>query len=113
MLNSNRTPPPDARADLPTNINAQQRPATRTSSPLGLVLVNLIAPGSALILLGREWLGLAVAALFAVLVQMAIWQTWIIPMAFHPWIRYAATLGAAVVWLAAQQLLRQHLRDRG
>ena len=35
-------------------------------------VINLVAPGSGLVLLRREWLGLAVAALFAVLGQVVV-----------------------------------------
>ncbi len=73
------------------------------------ILLNLLLPGSGLILLRREWLGAAIAVLFGLLAEVAIWGCLIAPASLPTWTVTASLIAAAVIWLAAQFLLRRQL----
>jgi hypothetical protein len=80
------------------------------------IVLNLLVPGTGLILVRREWLGAALAALFGVLVQTGLWGCLIEPARMPTWLVAACLAGGTLVWLAAQYLLRQRLvlmRDPG
>ena len=73
------------------------------------IVLNLFVPGTGLILARREWLGVALAALFGVLVQLGLWGCLIEPARVPIWLAGACLAGGALVWLAAQYLLRRRL----
>jgi tetratricopeptide (TPR) repeat protein len=80
------------------------------------IVLNLFLPGTGLILARREWLGVTLAALFGVLVQLGLWGCLIEPARVPAWLAAACLAGGALVWLAAQYQLRQRLvqmRDPG
>ena len=72
--------------------------------------LNLIAPGVGSVVLRREWLGLALALLFALLGQVALWGLWITPATAPYALSVAAGVGAGVVWAGAQWLAWSHAR---
>jgi hypothetical protein len=67
--------------------------------------VNLAVPGAGLILLRREWLGFALAMLFCLCAQIALWGLLIVPASIPGWITTAAFAGVGLVWIAAQYSL--------
>jgi len=73
-------------------------------------VINLVAPGSGLVLLRREWLGLAVAALFAVLGQVVVLGWWVVPLDVPRWMPWVAGAVAVVLWAHAQWLLHCRIR---
>ena len=72
---------------------------TRKLVALGL---NAIAPGAGLIVLRREWLGVVLALLFVVLLQMSLWGLFIVPEEFAGPATWTSLVAAVGVWLAAQ-----------
>ena len=68
------------------------------------IVVNLAVPGGGLIILRREWLGLAIALLFALFGQIAIFGWLIVPLDVPGWMTWTATISAAAIWIAAQWL---------
>lgn len=74
-------------------------------------ILNLIVPGAGLIALRREWLGLAVAMLFAVLAQIALLGWLVIPVTISRWVSIGAGIAAAGVWWWGQWLTLQRIRQ--
>lgn len=68
------------------------------------LISNLVLPGAGLILLRREWLGLAHACLFCLAAHFAIWGYWIVPAALPPWLPPSAVALAGIVWVTSQLL---------
>lgn len=67
-------------------------------------LLNVILPGTGLIIRRREWLGLSLAMVFSISVQVAIAGSLIAPETVPFWlVRLAAALGA-VSWFLSQYL---------
>jgi len=78
----------------------------------GLTIVcNLIVPGSGLIRLRREWFGLSIALLYAILAHAAAMGLLLVPATIPAWLTKAAVAAAALVWLGGQWQL--WLRIRG
>ncbi len=74
------------------------------------ILSNLLIPGSGLILLRREWLGLATALLFGAAVQTVLAGTLVVPESV-PGLLTAGCVGVAVtVWLTSQWQMVVRLR---
>ncbi len=71
---------------------------------------NLLVPGCGLIVLRREWLGLAVAALYGLLGEVVLLGTLIVPGTVPAWVTTACVTGAVLVWLGAQWRLFVGLR---
>lgn len=67
--------------------------------------MNIVVPGSGLILLGRLWLGTVLAGAFMLGVQGVVCGLLIAPAVVVPGITLAAGLLAVAVWLAAQRML--------
>lgn len=70
-------------------------------SGIGIAL-NVIVPGSGMVLVRRERWGTALAFLFCALGQVALFGGWITPASIPRSMTYPALVGAAVVWVAAQ-----------
>jgi len=66
------------------------------------ILCNLLVPGSGLIILRREWLGVSTALLFTILAQGALLGALVLPAAVPVWLTTACFAGALLVWLGAQ-----------
>ncbi len=78
-------------------------------TPLALVC-NAIIPGSGLIILRREWLGLAAAALFGVFGQIALLGLLLLPATIPAWLTTLSFSAAVFVWLGAQWRLAVRIR---
>jgi hypothetical protein len=74
------------------------------------ILCNLIVPGSGLIVLRREWLGLAAAVLFGVLGQIVLLGLLVVPAAIPGWMTTLSLSAAVFVWLGAQWQLLVRIR---
>lgn len=68
-------------------------------------IVNLLVPGSGMILLRREWLGITLAALFTVVAQIAILGYWVVPLDIPRWLTTTGAVVTIAVWLLAQWLV--------
>lgn len=66
--------------------------------------LNLIIPGTGLIFLRREWLGMWMAFVFAICCNLALAGRLITPEAVPPWLTLTATLLAVFTWILAQYL---------
>lgn len=84
-------------------------PGARTRRRWALVL-NAVAPGVGLVVFRREWLGLAIALLFSLLAQVALWGWWITPATIPVLVSAAAGVAAGVVWAGAQWLACMYAR---
>lgn len=77
---------------------------------LTAVFMNLTVPGSGLILLGRAWLGFALAVWFCLATVVAVSGRYIAP-AMMPWGLTAASAALALTaWLLGQGLLVSRVR---
>ena len=72
--------------------------------------LNVLLPGSGLILARRSWLGFVLALLFTGCAQVTLWGAWIAPEMVSSPLLAAAAGGGALLWLAAQGLLLRQLR---
>jgi hypothetical protein len=68
-------------------------------------LLNLLLPGTGLILRRREWLGFLVAVVFGLLGNLALAGLLIAPEALPGWLIRSALGGAGLVWISAQAML--------
>ena len=75
------------------------------------LVCNVIVPGSGLIVLRREWLGVAVAILFGFLAEMVLLGVLIVPATIPPWVTALCFSTAVFVWLGAQWRLWVRLRS--
>jgi len=76
--------------------------------------MNVVVPGTGLILLGRQWLGLALAVWFGLAVEIAVCGWLIAPATMPAFMTLTAASFAGIAWVLAQRLcLRRvrHLRD--
>ncbi len=73
-------------------------------------MLNVVIPGAGLVIVRREWLGLALALLFGVFAQIAIFGWWIVPEDIPRLLQVVAAAGVGGTWLGAQALLVQRLR---
>jgi hypothetical protein len=74
------------------------------------VILNVLAPGAGLILLGRAWTGLVVALLFAVCAELALCGVAISPAGVPAWLTLSTGVLAAGTWLLGQGMLRDRIR---
>jgi len=72
--------------------------------------VNMIAPGAGLAILRREWFGLTIAVLFALLAQTAAYGLLIDPTAVRDDVAKACVVAAGAVWFVAQGLTIARMR---
>jgi hypothetical protein len=77
---------------------------------LPCTILNLLVPGSGLIVARREWLALSLAFLYTVLAQIALVGVLIAPNLVPDWLIAVASGGAGLVWLLAQWLLLRAFR---
>jgi hypothetical protein len=82
-------------------------PVRRFRTAIGM---NALVPGTGLIALGRVWLGIALAAWFALGAEVAACGVLIAPASIPRWIAWAAGLLAGAAWLVGQSLLMSHVR---
>ncbi|MBX3394560.1 MAG: hypothetical protein KF841_04245 [Phycisphaerae bacterium] len=73
-------------------------------------IINLVLPGLGLVLLRKEWLGAAVAMLFAICVNITIAGFVIAPDAIPVWLSGVAGGLGCVVWAFSQAACRKQLR---
>ena len=66
-----------------------------------VLLLNAIIPGAGLVVLRREWLGLANSILFAVFALIFIFSRWITPSDIPAWASYLSLAGVIVVWIGS------------
>lgn len=77
---------------------------------LPTVVMNLIVPGTGLMMLGRAWLGLALAVWYALAAEVAIAGQLIAPAIVQRWWVLAAGGFALAAWIVAQGLLTSRIR---
>jgi len=65
-------------------------------------LLNVLFPGSGLVLLRREWLGLVLAFFFASCISLYIAGTWIAPVVMPVWLVYTCLVLSVCCWGFAQ-----------
>ena len=74
------------------------------------IALNLLLPGSGLILARRACLGFALAMLYTGCAQVTLWGTWIAPEMVSSLLLAVASGAAALLWILAQGLLLRQLR---
>jgi hypothetical protein len=72
--------------------------------------MNLIVSGTGLILLGRPWLGLALAVWFTLGIEAALCGGLVAPAAIPSWLTWLASASALAGWVMAQVLLVMRIR---
>jgi hypothetical protein len=75
------------------------------------IICNLVVPGSGLIVLRREWFGVAVAVLFGILAEVVLLGVLIVPATIPPWVTTLCFSAALFVWLGGQWRLWVRLRS--
>lgn len=78
-----------------------------------VLLLNALVPGAGLVVLRREWLGLATSILFAVFALIFIFSRWITPSDIPGWASYLALIGLVLVWAGSQAFVVQRGRFLG
>jgi hypothetical protein len=73
-------------------------------------LLNLVVPGSGMILLRREWLGFVAAILFSLLAALAIVGRWVVPRDVPPLLVAVSGWAAVGVWGLTQWLVHRRAR---
>lgn len=73
-------------------------------------VMNVIVPGTGLMMLGRAWLGLALAVWFALAAEVAIAGLLIAPAVVQRWSAWAGGGFALAAWGVAQGLLISRIR---
>ena len=74
------------------------------------IVLNVLLPGSGLILARKHWLGSMLAMLFTGFGQLTLWGAWIAPEIVSPVLLGVAAGSSAMLWIAAQGLLLRQLR---
>jgi len=69
------------------------------------VILNVLVPGSGLIVLRQDRTGGAASLVFALMALFGLWGLWIVPGSIPASVATAAGVGAVVVWLASQWLV--------
>jgi hypothetical protein len=72
--------------------------------------LNALIPGCGLIVARREWLGITLALLYGLCVQVLLAGTLIAPAAIPTWLTACAAGLAALTWAGAQVMLWKQLR---
>jgi len=71
-------------------------------------LLNILLPGTGLILTGREWLGFLLAIVFGICGNVALAGWLIAPAAIPIWLTRIAAFMTFLAWVCAQVLLKRH-----
>lgn len=74
------------------------------------VVINLFVPGAGLIVLRRQWLGLALSVLFGLLAQIVIFGLLIVPEDVPRWAVFVSAFAALGTWALAQWLAISRVR---
>lgn len=74
------------------------------------LVLNLVIPGSGLIVRRREWLGFSLAMLFGICGNVGLASWLIAPEALPPWLTVVAFFMAGLTWLLAQILFLRQCR---
>jgi hypothetical protein len=74
--------------------------------------INLVVPGSGLILIGWPWVGWLIGLMFVLSLNVALATTLLIPDEYPGWIGGLAIGLSGGTWLGAQLRLRQCLNTR-
>ena len=74
-------------------------------------LLNILIPGSGLIILRREWLGFFLSLFYAICGNVALTGTMIAPESVPGWATVIAALLAALTWMMGQLLLKARQTD--
>ncbi len=86
-------------------------PRATSANPRGplsaALILNLLLPGTGLILRRREWLGLALSLLFGICCNVALAGRLIAPAAIPGWLTMLAIVMAAATWLWGQVLFKR------
>ncbi len=75
-----------------------------------VMIINVLIPGAGLVVLRREWLGLATSVLFALLAIIFISSRWIIPSDIPSWAAYLSLIGLILVWVGSMVAVVQRAR---
>ena len=75
------------------------------------IFLNVLIPGSGLIVLRREWLGLSISVLFSLFAQIVIFGWLIVPLDIPKWAVTASVAGLAAVWGLSQYLVFARIRQ--
>jgi hypothetical protein len=75
-----------------------------------VLLLNALVPGAGLVVLRREWLGLATSILFAVFALIFIFSRWITPSDIPVWASSLALAGLILVWAGSLAAVVQRAR---
>jgi hypothetical protein len=77
------------------------------------IVMNILVPGTGLMLLGKAWLGLALAVAFGATAEVAACGLLLAPASIPEAINAPAVVLAGTAWLAAQLLLIARIRSLG
>lgn len=77
---------------------------------IAAVVLNVLMPGAGLIVTRREWLGLAMALLFAIAADVCLWGLIVAPGWLPVRLVWCAFAASCTVWVVAQALLWQQIR---
>ena len=74
------------------------------------VVLNIVLPGSGLILARKHWSGLAWVVLFTTATQIVLWSLWVAPGAIPHWTTTICLGGVAALWVTCQVKLVSSIR---
>lgn len=75
-----------------------------------VMFLNAMIPGAGLVVLRREWLGLATSILFAVIALIFISSRWITPSDVPTWAMYLMLAGMILVWAGSMAMVVHRFR---
>lgn len=75
------------------------------------ILCNLVVPGSGLIVLQRDWLGVTLSLVFGVTATVGVWSVWITPASVPGWASVVSLAVAGACWVAGQAAMRRQLQN--
>ncbi len=79
----------------------------------GAIVLNAVIPGTGLILLGRLWLGIALAVWFAMAGEVALGGWLVAPAVIPEWMTLSGAALCGAAWLLGQFLIVQRVRFLG
>lgn len=78
-----------------------------------IIFLNALVPGAGLVVLRREWLGLATSVLFAMFALIFIVSRWITPSDIPTWASYMALAGLILVWAGSLAVVVNRAKSIG